>query len=119
MSENNEKKKLDEIFESIKKLEKRIEELNEKIEKISRGTIPITRSTRGGRLIQVEATKQEIYQLLKEKGVPMTTQEVSEALQISRSHASALLNELFREGAVNKIRERKIIKFAIPEDENQ
>jgi len=110
-------KKIDMLIEYIKKLEERINELSKKVDEISekvseeelfRGPL-----LKGGRVINLEVTKREILKLLESSDEPLSAADISEKLGISRSHSSALLNELFREGKVNKIRFGKIIKFQV------
>jgi len=116
MATNTKKNKetIEIILEHLDRLENKVNQLIERVDKLYElADIEELegRLTRGGKFITVEISKREVLKLLKREGRPLSAAEVSEKLNISRSYSSSLLNELFRDKKVNKIRVRKVIKF--------
>ena len=111
MGQREDDKVIEEILEKIKKLENKINETNKKIDLISKHFSSIRQQR--GTVIDIEARKQEIYSLLCESNKPMSAEDISNVTNFSRSHISAILNDLFRDGKVKKIREGKVVKYTV------
>lgn len=109
MSKENDET-LEKIMRAIEELKSSIKELSEKVERLAEEKKEQIVPLRGS-VINLEYTKRQVFEYLKKKNMPLSAKEISEGVRISRSHASAVLNELFREGKVKKLRERREIKF--------
>lgn len=111
---NEEKEALKKIMETIEEIKQNLKTLTDKVDELSKKQeqpfIPLR-----GNVINLEYTKKQVFDYLKSQDKPLSAKDISEGVRISRSHASAVLNELFREGKVKKLRERREIKF-VPAD---
>lgn len=61
---------------------------------------------------ELDYTQRRVYEFLISRGdIGATAREISDALGISRSHASAILNEFSKNGMADKIRVQREVKF--------
>ena len=129
-----ENRKIKELTLRIDNLEKRIEEIKKHVYNVENLLEKLVSSmTESGRYAydkavdtlkmapdELDYTQKRIYDYLLSRGpVGVTAREVSKALGISRSHASAILNEFFREGVVEKIRDQREVKFVISKNKEE
>ena len=130
----NEKKDVEKLSEKIESLENRLEELKKHIYKVENLLEKLTSKFSEETVYEYDSavdtlriepqeldyTQKKIYDYLKKRGnVGVSAREISRALGISRSHASAILNEFHRLGLVDKIRMQREVKFMIKEKEEE
>ncbi|MGQ4834485.1 MAG: winged helix-turn-helix transcriptional regulator [Candidatus Asgardarchaeia archaeon] len=128
----NEEKKVEELSHRIESLESRLEDIKKHIYKVEnlleRLVSKISEpeeyeydsavDTLKIDPYELDYTQRKVYEYLKMRGnVGISAREISKALGISRSHASAILNEFHRLGIVDKIRIQREVKFLLKEKE--
>lgn len=118
---------LDLLIREVRKLSRKVDKLSDRIIELESGPrtrrhfrgITLTEPVQGSRL--PDQHQQALRLLQKVKGGPATATEVAQAIVVSRSRASEILNELFRLGLVEKRRfttlsdtERKTLQKRLP-----
>jgi len=115
MSKERKDNEIESLREEIKELKDKLENVIQKVDTLVENFSFLTRSVRGGEAV-IDLTREEIIKFLKDKPEGATAREISEKLGMSRSHTSAILNELYRTGYLKKGRFRREIKYFLKEE---
>jgi len=112
------------VEERLERIERILEELKSTLEELC--SLMRERIERREELMVIRGGRADVESLLslalKElKNIPegVTARELAQRLQISRSHASGILNELFRMGKVTKKRIRREVRYFLKEEEGE
>lgn len=118
----NFEKEIQELKHWVKNLEKKLFEMMEEIKKI-RTMLEEEREKRIFRGMKERKTElpwpyQKALSYIKKAKRNINARSLAEALEISRSRASEILNELHRMGYLEKQRKKRMVIFKYTEEEN-